>query len=162
MSKIHHTHGDPSHAVVKSGDAHKYTGPDQITRRSTRGFATADIVDGKTVHAQPAFDIQPRHGKAKGGPVAVAFGQHHVGEDGTLQTGVSRTESAAALRGGKLPTDPPVVGKVFAVPGVTRGLEAHANDSETGHFDPKISDRVMGEATISGSTRLPASTSENT
>ena len=49
--------------------------------------------------------------QAKGYPVATAWGQHHVGEDGTRRTGVSRTEAASALRGGKLPTDPPVIGK---------------------------------------------------
>lgn len=59
--------------------------------------------------------------KAKGYPIVTAWGQHHVGEDGTRQTGVSRTEAASALRGGKLPTDPPVVGKTFKAPAVTWG-----------------------------------------
>ena len=69
MSKIqiHHTHGDPSHAVVKSGTAHSYTAAGDTPRRSTRGFAA---VKGDL----PALDIQPRHGKAKGGEVKVAWG----------------------------------------------------------------------------------------
>ncbi len=72
---VHHRHGHARPGeVVKSGTAHSYTSAGDMPRRSTRGFATADIVDGRTVHAQPAFDIQPRHGKAKGGEVKVAWG----------------------------------------------------------------------------------------
>lgn len=55
--------------------------------------------------------ILGKPGKPKGYPIAVAAGQHHVGEDGQGYTGVSRTESAAALQGDKLPTDPPVIRK---------------------------------------------------
>jgi hypothetical protein len=59
--------------------------------------------------------------QAKGYPVATAWGQHHVGEDGTRQTGVSRTEAASALRGGKLPTDPPDVVKTLPTPAASWG-----------------------------------------
>ena len=83
--------------------------------------------------------------KPKGYPIAVAWGQHHVGEDGTQQTGISRTESAAALTGYKLPTDPAKQhgSKMVPVPGVTRGMKS---DPERGHYDPGMAHRVVGEA----------------
>ncbi len=100
-----------------------------------------------------------RGGKPKGYPIAVAWGQHHVGEDGTRQTGISRTESAAALTGYKLPTDPAKQhgSKMVPVPGVTRGMKS---DPERGHYDPGMAHRVVGEAVASGSTKLPSATSE--
>jgi hypothetical protein len=138
--KVHHRHGhDRPGEVVETGFAHKHIGPDGTAYRSTRGFAA---VKGEL----PAVDIQPRRGKAKGGPVAVAFGQHHVGEDGNLQVGISRTAAASALRGDTAPTDPPKIGKVFAVPGVTRGMEAHANDSDRGHAVRALGDAVWADA----------------
>ena len=150
--KVHHTHGDPSHAAVKSGFAHRHTTDTQGDLRSTRGFAA---VKGEL----PAVDVQPRHGLAKGGEVAVAFGQHHVGEDGVLQTGISRTAAAAALRGDKLPTDPPVVAKRLPIPAVTWGNKP---DPERSHYEPENANKVVGEAIVSGSTRLPGATSEGT
>jgi hypothetical protein len=48
---------------------------------------------------------------AKGYPIAVHGGQHHVGDEGSFNAGISRTEAAAALQGDRLPTDPPVIGK---------------------------------------------------
>ena len=54
---------------------------------------------------------------AKGYPIAVHGGQHHTGEDGSFNAGISRTAAAAALQGGKLPTDPPdVVKKLSPAP----------------------------------------------
>lgn len=57
MTKIHHVH-DRSIEHAKSRDtmAHRLLTPNAPTAlRSTRGFATADVVDGKPVHAQPAL-----------------------------------------------------------------------------------------------------------
>jgi hypothetical protein len=48
----------------------------------------------------------------------------HVGEDGTHQTGVSRTESAAALKGGWSPTDPPNIVKKLAPAKVAWGQKS--------------------------------------
>jgi hypothetical protein len=50
---------------------------------------------------------------AKGYPIAVHGGMHHVSGD-AFNAGISPTAAAAALQGGKLPTDPPKVGKVTA------------------------------------------------
>jgi hypothetical protein len=78
MTKVHHVH-DRSIEHAKSRDtmAHRLIAPGapEGGHRSTRGFATADIIDGKPVHAQPELDVQPRHGaKAKGGVVAHSWG----------------------------------------------------------------------------------------
>lgn len=61
---------------------------------------------------------------AKGYAVAIHGGQHHVGEDGTFNAGISRTKSAAALQGGKLPTDPPTIGKRLPTPAVSWGQKS--------------------------------------
>jgi hypothetical protein len=85
-------------------------------------------------------------GKPKGYPVATAWGQHHVGEDGTGQTGISRTESAAALTGYKLPTDPAVQhgSKKLPVPACNTGTPSRP---ERGNYKPAIADALTGEAT---------------
>ena len=88
------------------------------------------------------LDKPPR---AKGYPIATAWGQHHVGEDGTRQTGVSRTESAAALRGGKLPTDPPVIGKKLSPAPVTwgnRSVGAEQHDASGAQANKILQDAV--------------------
>ncbi len=68
-----------------------------------------------TVHHKPAIargmEPQQSHatlgkpGRAKGYAVEVHSGMSHV-TDGAFNAGISRTESAAALQGYKLPTDP--------------------------------------------------------
>lgn len=75
MSKVHHVHDrSAEHAKSRETMAHRLITPDRVVR-STRGFATADVVDGKTMHAAPALDIQPTHGgRAKGGVVAHSWG----------------------------------------------------------------------------------------
>ncbi len=147
---------DGNRTVIPGGKVHHVAAP-------SRGMEAAD--HGTKPHC---LDKPP---KAKGYPIAEAWGQHHVDESGTLQTGISRTESAAALRGGKLPTDPPTVGKVFPVPGVTRGLEAHSNDVERGYFDPENANKVWTEGLEHagpdhphrlGATKLPPETTEST
>ena len=67
--------------------------------------------------------------KAKGYPVAVHDAMHHV-QDGAFNAGISKTESAAALQGYELPTDPAVQHgpKSTADPGVP---SAHAERSAT-------------------------------
>ena len=86
---VHHVHDRSiEHAKSRNTMARRLLGPDLPTvgLRSTRGFATADVVDGKTVHAQPAVDTQPRHGgKAKGGVVAHSWGntKRQIAQDGT-------------------------------------------------------------------------------
>lgn len=107
---VHHTNRRiDEHAKTRERAAHAFTGPDGVTRRSTRGFAAAHVEDGQSFHPLPALDVQPRHGGApKGSPVHVHGSMHHV-TDGTFNAGVSKTEAAAALTGYTLPTDPPVV-----------------------------------------------------
>ena len=101
--------------------------------------------------------------KAKGYSVAVAWGQRHVGEDGTTQTGVSRTEAASALRGGKLPTDPPVIAKRLPIPGPNPGTPSRP---ERGQYNPAMHEAVMGEAKTSPDDfarfgKLQSGTTEN-
>lgn len=65
------------HAKSKDSVAHRLISPGapEGGHRTTRGFAAGNVVNGKTVHAQPALDVQPRHGgKAKGGVVAHSWG----------------------------------------------------------------------------------------
>jgi hypothetical protein len=93
----------------------------------------------------------------KGHDIAVHGSMNHI-QDGAFNAGISKTAAAAALRGGKLPTDPPTVGKVFKVPEVTRGMKS---DPERGHYDPANAVKVFSEATLSGSTRLPDEVSES-
>lgn len=136
---------------------HNYQG-----HRSTRGFAVGDVVNGKTVQPLPAVDIEPQRGSSKkflSQPPIVHDGMHHVADDGQRVTGVSRTASASALQGFKLPTDPQVQhrGKQLPIPACH---SATPGDPERGTYDPSRAGKVIGSAIISGSTKLPESTDE--
>jgi hypothetical protein len=84
-------------------------------------------------------------------------GQSHR-DGGTHNAGISRTASAAALDGYKLPTDPPVVVKRLPIPAVNPGTPSRP---DRGVYDPDRANKVIGEAILSGSTRLPDSVCED-
>jgi hypothetical protein len=141
MGKVHHVH-DRSIEHAKSRDtmAHRLLTPGGKALRSTRGFATADVVDGKPVHAQPALDVQPRHGgKAKGGVVAHSWGNtpQQIARENTVHI----TSSQA--------------GKRLPKPAIHDGMTGHAAISVDD------SDQVLAEAVRSGSTELPATVKES-
>ncbi len=138
---------DGNRAVITTGKIHHAAAP-------SRGMEAAD--HGVKPHCLD------KPSKVKGQTVVPVHGSmHHVGEDGTLQTGVSRTESAAALRGYWSPTDPAKQhgSKSLPVPGVAWG---NKSDPERGSYDPSSANKVIGEAIVSGSTKLPAGTTEST
>jgi CBS domain-containing protein len=85
--------------------------------------------DIETLNSQSGT-IATRSTRAKpSGPAPVHGGMHHVGDDadGTFNAGISRTAAAAALTGGKLPTDAPVIGKVLSKPAIAWGSESQSD-----------------------------------
>ena len=93
--------------------------------------------------------------KRSSDPVAITHGMH---ERTNTSVGAPPRDNNPPDASRPLPTDPEKQhgSKTFPVPGVTRGLEAHANDPQRGSYDPASSGKVIGQAIISGSTRLPA------
>lgn len=91
-------------------------------------------------------------------PPVVHDGMSHI-EGGAFNAGVSKTESASALQGFWLPTDPEVQhrGKQFA-PVAPHPDTPPRKDRAT--YDPSAGGRVIGAAVISGSTKLPEATEE--
>ena len=93
--------------------------------------------------------------KTASDPVAITHGMH---ERTNTSVGAPPRDNNPPDASSPLPTDPEKQhgSKTFPVPGVTRGLEAHANDPQRGSYDPASSGKVIGQAIISGSTKLPA------
>lgn len=106
---------------------------------------------------QPKFSVVPVHG-----------GMSHVGEDGTHQTGVSRTASAAALTGYKDPTTPPDVVKTFAPAKVAWGNKSVGSEQHdvSGAQAKKILQEGVAASgpdhPITMANRLAQSTTEET
>lgn len=99
-------------------------------------------------------------GRAKNlSPPVVHDGMHHT-QDGAFNAGVSKTESASALQGYQLPTDPVKQhgSKQLPVPACNPGTPSRA---DRGTYDPVRAGRVMGAAAMSGSTKLPQTTTED-
>lgn len=124
-----------------------------------RGYAVGNV--GGSPPA-PAVDIDARStGTKTFGAPKVHDGMHHVADDGQRMTGVSRTATTSALQGFKLPTDPDVQhrGKRFA-PVAPHPDTPPRKDRAT--YDPSAAGRVIGSSIVSGSTKLPEATSEET
>ncbi len=144
--------------------AHKPLGADAQGRHAYQGGRTDIHAPGPVHHTYGEVPQTTRSGlgreggKPKGYPIHVHGGQTHR-DGGTVNTGISRTASASALQGGKLPTNPPVVAKRLPIPRPNSGTPSRA---ERGVFDPNRANKVMSEAVLSGSTKLPDSTSEST
>jgi hypothetical protein len=87
----------------------------------------------------------------------------HMAERTNTSIGAPPRDNNPPDASSPLPTDPEKQhgSKTFPVPGVTRGLKAHANDPQRGSYDPASSGKVIGQAIISGSTKLPAAVRED-
>ena len=138
--------------------AHRLITPQRVVR-STRGFATADVVDGKTVHAQPALDVQPRHGgKAKGGVVAHSWGntEQQIQQDGTRHL-IKDAVDASSANPLHLMTSSQA-GKRLPIPACHTGTPSRA---ERGSYDPSTA--VLSEAKHDPAdfAALPQSVKEN-
>ncbi len=148
---LHHTNRRiDEHEKTRDRVAHAHTDASGNTYRSTRGFAAAHVEDGKTFHPLPAIDVQPRHGgQPKGSPVFAHGAMHHT-QDGVFNVGISKTASAAALAGYKLPTDPPIEGKRVAPAALHPSMASERRSGPEGSvgakYDPRSGDKVLSEA----------------
>ena len=81
--------------------------------------------------------------KAKGYPLAVHDAMHHV-QDGAFNAGISKTESAAALQGYELPTDPVVQhgNKQLPIPACHSATPSRADRSA---YDPKSGRAILDQ-----------------
>ncbi len=155
----HHTHGNSvDHAKSRETMAHRLITP-QGAVHSTRGFATADVVNGTTVHPQPVLDVQPRHGgKAKGGVVAHSWGnnEQQIAKESTAHIVTDAVDASSANPLDLMTSSQ--AGKRLPVPAINSATPSRA---QRGAEDGGLAGRVMGEAVVSGSTKLPASVKEN-
>ena len=82
--------------------------------------------------------------RAKGYPVAVHDAMHHV-QDGAFNAGISKTESAAALQGYTLPTDPVVQHGTKSLP-ITACHPHMQSDPQRGVYDPESGRAILDQA----------------
>ncbi|MGD0332983.1 MAG: hypothetical protein ABSA90_06965 [Xanthobacteraceae bacterium] len=87
-------------------------------------------------------------------PVGVHNGMSHR-DGGTLNTGISRTASAAALAGYRDPTAPPAVAKRLPIPACNPSTPSRPDRGYGSIFNPDSGPKVMRQAVLSGSTKLP-------
>jgi hypothetical protein len=126
--------------------------------RSTRGFAAGAVIDGKTIHPDPALDIQPRESsvaKTGGGPPKI---HSHMASRTNTTLGAPPHPNYGPDASSANPLDPSQAEKRLPIPQVHSGTPSRA---ERGHHDPDMAGKVMGQAIISGSTKLPATVKEN-
>ncbi len=151
MSKVHHVHDrSAEHAKTRDTMAHRLITPHDVVR-STRGFAA---VKG----SQPALDVQPRHGgKAKGGVVAHSWGntEQQVAKENTAHI-VTEAVDASSENPLDLMTSSQA-GKHLPIPACNSATPSRAG---RGVFDSAVGDKVIGQAIISGSDKLPGAVSE--
>jgi hypothetical protein len=114
---------------------------------------------GAVEQQHPHDIITPRRGKDFLRPPVIHDGMHHT-QDGQFNAGISKTASASGLQGYQLPTDPVKQhgSKTVPVPPCHPQMKS---DSARGSYDPTRADRVIGEAILSGSTKLPATVKED-
>ena len=85
--------------------------------------------------------------KRSSDPVPVHGGQHHVGPNGEFNAGISSTAAAAALAGGKLPTDPPVIGKRLAPVELHPGMKSRTSPGLDTSAHKELGRLILASAT---------------